>query len=266
LELKAKAASGFTSTTSRILGQLRYQASSTILDMPLLSNVPALRLTLAYAIHDPSCLLPHRTIPTLLSLPLPVGPSLPSVDASGKHPTIRALVLDKDNTLCPPETAKLHQAYINKLEKIRDSEEFSHNRHSILIVSNTAGSSPTTEHEAEAKQLELELGLSVLRQQPGLKKPLCGPEILKYFRDHGVTTDPKEIVVVGDRLATDVLVAREMGSWSVWCKNGWRNPETQGRDYRGFFSKMEARFERIMRGGFGKAAPLPKDTRDQHEV
>ncbi|EXJ78832.1 HAD superfamily (subfamily IIIA) phosphatase [Capronia coronata CBS 617.96] len=228
--------------------------------MPFLSNVPALRLTLAYAVHDPSSLLPHRTIPTLLSLPLPISPWLPSLDGAGQKPRIRALVLDKDNTLCPPQTAKLHPSYINKIEKIRESPEFSQNAHSILIVSNTAGSSPDLEHEAEAKQLELELGLPVLRQHPDRKKPFCGPDILKYFKDHGVTEDPKEIVVVGDRLATDVLLAREMGSWSIWCRNGWRNPAMPGRDYRGFFSKMENRFEKVMRGGFGKAAPLPKVT------
>lgn len=226
--------------------------------MPLLSNVPALRLTLAYALHDPSCLLPHATIPTLLSLPLPVGSALPPLDKSGQKPTIRALVLDKDNTLCPPETAKLHISYIQKLQKIKESPEFSHNPKSILIVSNTAGSTPSPAHEAEAKQLELELGLPVLRQAPGRKKPLCGPDVLAYFKEHGVTDDPREIAVVGDRLATDVLVAREMGSWSIWCRDGWRNPESLGRDYRGFFSKMESRFERVMRGGLGKTAPLPK--------
>ena len=226
--------------------------------MPLLSNVPALRLTLAYALSEPSCLLPHRTIPTLLPLPLPIGPWLPSLNSAGKKPTIRALVLDKDNTLCPPETTALHQAYLNKLEKIKQSDEFSHSQHSILIVSNTAGSSSKAEHEAEAQVLEKELGLPVLRQHPERRKPFCGPDILKFFRDHGVTEDPKEIVVLGDRLATDVLLAREMGSWSVWTRDGFRNPEIPGRDYRGPLSRMENRFERLLRGGLGKTAPLPK--------
>ena len=226
--------------------------------MPLFSNIPALRLTLAYTLGEPSCLLPHRTIPTLLPLPLPIGPWLPLHNTTGKRPRIRALVLDKDNTLCPPETANLHQAYINKLDKIKKSGEFSYSPHSIIIVSNTAGSSSKPEHEAEAKLLEKELGIPVLRQHPERKKPFCGPDILKYFQDNGVTEDPKEIVVLGDRLATDVLLAREMGSWSVWTRDGWRNPEIPGRDYRGFFSRMESRFERIMRGGLGKSAPLPK--------
>ena len=74
-----------------------------------------------------------------------------------------------------------------------------------------------------------------------------------------MTDDPKEIVVLGDRLATDVLLAREMGSWSVWTRDGWRNPEIPGRDYRGFFGRMEGRFERVMRGGLRLSAPLPRD-------
>lgn len=225
--------------------------------MPSFSNLPALRLTLAYAIHDPGSLLPHATIPTLAHLPIPVSSGLPTL-STGSKPTIRALVLDKDNTLCPPKTSSLHPSYLAKLEQLRSSPEFSHNKSSILIVSNTAGSSRKTEHETEALLLEKELGLPVLRQQPGRKKPLCGPDVLAFFREQGVTNDPAEIVFVGDRLATDVLVARELGSWSYWCKDGWRNPQESEVDYRGVFSKMESIFERIMRQNFGKTAPIPK--------
>lgn len=225
--------------------------------MPLFSNLPALRLTLAYALHDPASLLPHATIPTLVHLPIPVSSGLPTLP-TGTKPVIRALVLDKDNTLCPPKTSSLHSAYLAKLEQLRNSPEFSHNKSSILIVSNTAGSSRRTEHEAEAILLEKELGLPVLRQQPGRKKPLCGSDVLAFFKEQGVTEDATEIVFVGDRLATDVLVAREIGSWSYWCKDGWRNPQEPGVDYRGIFSKMEAVFERVMRERFGRVAPMPR--------
>lgn len=226
--------------------------------MPLLSNIPALRLTIAYAFHEPSSLLPHRTIPTLLSLPLPIGPSLPSLPDSEKKPTIRALVLDKDNTICPPETAVVHAAYRNKIEQIKASPEFAGRPHSILIVSNTAGSSRAAHHEDEAKHLEADLGLPVLRQQPGRKKPLCGPDVVAYFKEHGVTENPAEIAFVGDRLATDVLVAREVGSWSLWCRNGWRDPTSPYKDYRGFFSKAEGVLENILRQRFAKVAPTPE--------
>lgn len=223
--------------------------------MPLFSNAPALRLALAYAVHDPASLLPHAKIPTLIYLPIPVASGLPTLPSKQK-PTIRALVLDKDNTLCPPNTAKLHVAYINKIEALKQSKEFSHNENSILIVSNTAGSTSAPEHEEEAQLIEKELGLPVLRQAPGRKKPLCGPDVLKFFKDHGVTDNPAEIVFVGDRLATDVLIAREVGSWSYLCTDGWRNPERPGENHGGFWNKFEARVERFLRW-YGKTAPLP---------
>lgn len=228
--------------------------------MPLLSNVPALRLTLAYVLHDPSSLLPHSTIPTLLYLPLPLSSALPTVPATGKKPNIRALVLDKDNTICPPETAFLHQSYVDKIKQIKASPEFAYSPHSIVIVSNTAGSSAAPQHEAEAKQLEKELGLPVLRQQPGRKKPFCGSDLLDYFKKHGVTESPAEIAIVGDRLATDVLLAREMGSWSVWCRDGWRNPEMYRQDYRGLFSKVEGTYQHFLSTKLRKTGPLPADT------
>lgn len=227
-------------------------------EMPLLSNLPALRLTLAYALTEPSSLLPHRTIPTLLALPLPIGSSLPSVP--GKRTSIKALVLDKDNTICPPETTVVHKAYREKIEQIKTSPEFVNRPNSILIVSNTAGSTRLQQHEAEAKELEADLGLPVLRQQPGRKKPLCGPDVLQFFKEHGITEDPAEIAFVGDRLATDVMVAREVGSWSIWCRDGWRSPEEPSKDYRGLFAKAEANFERMLREKFSKTAPLPQGT------
>jgi phosphatidylglycerophosphatase GEP4 len=221
--------------------------------MPLFSNLPAARLALSYLLHDPSSLLPHTQIPTFLSLPLPLSASLPIKSS----PTIRALVLDKDNTLCPPKTTMMHPTFLAKLDKIRSSPEFSHSSHSILIVSNTAGSTRSAAHEAEAKALEAELGIPVLRQHPERRKPFCGPDVLKYFTDHGVTSNPAEIVVLGDRLATDVLMAREMGAWSLWVRDGFRNPEMPGRDYRGAIARMETRFEKLLRGGLEKNAPLP---------
>lgn len=151
----------------------------------------------------------------------------------------------------------MHPSYIAKLDKIRSSEEFAHNANSVLIVSNTAGSSSSAAHESEAQDLEKETGIPVLRQKEGSKKPLCSAEVLAFFREKGVTDNPAEIAVIGDRLATDVLLAKEMGSWSVWCRHGMRNPEMPGRDYRGFLSRMEDRFERLMRGVLKKRASAP---------
>ena len=56
----------------------------------------------------------------------------------------------------------------------------------------------------------------------GTKKPGCGGEILEYLSQpsRGLITRPDQVVVVGDRLCTDVLMAGMMGSWSVWVRDG----------------------------------------------
>ena len=221
------------------------------------SNFPALRLSLAYLLQEPSSFLPHHTVSTFLSLPIPISSALQISSHSDKQPTIRALVLDKDNTLSPPNTTRLHKAYLGKLEELRGSEELKDNQHSILIVSNTAGSTTSAAHEAEAVYLEKQLGLPVLRQHPQRRKPSCGPDILAHFKKHGVTVNPAEIAVVGDRLATDILLAREMGSWSIWCEDGWRDPDAPSKDNRGFLSRMESRLEHLLRARFGLTPKVP---------
>ena len=45
---------------------------------------------------------------------------------------------------------------------------------------------------------------------------------MSYFRQHPETgvTAPHQIAIVGDRLATDMMLANMMGSWGVWVKDG----------------------------------------------
>jgi len=102
-----------------------------------------------------------------------------------------------------------------------------------------------------------------------------------------VINGPEEVAVVGDRLGTDVLMASaEMGSWSVWCKDGvvmadtnapdhnghhsQTNLEKQGQgrrnrkeDYRGFMGKMETVLESYLRGTRGVKPAVPDRWRNQ---
>ena len=45
---------------------------------------------------------------------------------------------------------------------------------------------------------------------------------MKYFLDRPVTgvTKPSQVVVVGDRLSTDIMMANMHGFWGVWVKDG----------------------------------------------
>lgn len=85
----------------------------------------------------------------------------------------------------------------------------------ILIVSNSAGTDDD-KHHAQAKTLEENTGVSVLRHS--IKKPGCLDEIKQYFANQNIK--PSEIVIVGDRLFTDMVMANMMGSWGCWISEG----------------------------------------------
>jgi len=90
----------------------------------------------------------------------------------------------------------------------------------LLIVSNTAGASSWDRDGKLAAEVQKATGVAVLSHQ--VKKPGCGHEIMAYFQKHPETgvTGPHQIAVVGDRLATDMMLANMMGSWGVWVKDG----------------------------------------------
>ncbi|KAL2218193.1 mitochondrial PGP phosphatase-domain-containing protein [Thermoascus aurantiacus ATCC 26904] len=251
------------------------------------TSLQAFNLAVWTFLRNPSHLLPHLTIPTFLQLPEQLGPHLyqsqsqqqqqqqdgTPKDPKQQYPTIRALVLDKDNTLCPPKTTDLPGPYLEKLRALRTSPTSPFHKDtapdSVLIVSNRAGSDPNRPaYEAEARDLEAQLAdlrVPVFRLPPGAagKKPFCGPEVLAWFRERGVVERADEIAVVGDRLGTDVLMAVGMGAWSVWCKDGvtegaGRDAGRQGVDYRGFLARMEIAVERYLRETKGLKPPVPK--------
>jgi phosphatidylglycerophosphatase GEP4 len=280
------------------------------------SNLPAFNLAVSTLLNNPSHFLPNLTISTFLDLPEQLGPHLhppqqqqqprqttgstnsvnPSSSSSSgsslsskaklstattnHHPTIRALVLDKDNTLCSPGTTDFPRAYLRKLESLRISPtspfNLTSNPHAILIVSNSAGSRPeSARYEAEAQQLEKTLAplkISVFRVPRGggttYRKPLCDKEVLTWFQERGVVQRADEIAVVGDRLATDVLLAARMGAWSVWCKDGVTSQTDSNHndhdndnnhiDHRTFLAKMETILERYLRENRGLKTPFPE--------
>ncbi|OKL55896.1 hypothetical protein UA08_08950 [Talaromyces atroroseus] len=265
---------------------------------PLNTNLQAFNLSVSTLLKNPSHFLPNFTISTFLDFPEQIGSHLLPSSASPistttkpknadnekpkRTPKISALVLDKDNTLCAPNTIAIPGAYMRKLEQLRTSPtspfNLHTNPHGVLIVSNTAGSRPGSKrYENEASDLEdrlQHLRIPVFRvvapapapapaagagaeAQAGMgtgarRKPFCGPDVLAWFRERGVVQSADEIVVVGDRLGTDTLMAAQMGAWSVWCKDGVRHGTADdGRqidvDYRGFLAKVETLLEKYLR-------------------
>ena len=73
---------------------------------------------------------------------------------------------------------------------------------------------------SSARALTAATGTPVLSH--GTKKPGCGSEIMAYFHQQKGFEDlkPEEVAVVGDRLATDCVMANRMGSYGVWVREG----------------------------------------------
>ncbi|SCU93127.1 LADA_0G01486g1_1 [Lachancea dasiensis] len=150
---------------------------------------------------NPNLCIPQTKISNFGQLPVPISPS------------IKAVVLDKDNCFAYPHTNEVWPEYEKTWVKLKETYPGA----SLLIVSNSAGSSDDTDGK-EAKILEANVGVPVLHHR--VKKPGCREEILEYFALHQITTNPKEIAVVGDRLFTDILMANLMGSHGVWVCDG----------------------------------------------
>ncbi|KAH6637032.1 mitochondrial PGP phosphatase [Chaetomium tenue] len=161
----------------------------------------------------PSLCLPHTTVATFDDLPIPLNKAF---SKNGRQVEIRAVVLDKDDCFAIPDHNEVHEPYKGRFEALRAA----YPGRRLLIVSNTAGATSYDVKGKLASAVEASTGVSVLAH--ALKKPGCGDEIMSYFRQHPETgvTGPHQIAIVGDRLATDMMLANMMGSWGVWVRNG----------------------------------------------
>lgn len=147
--------------------------------------------------------MPHITAASFdkISLPFTIA-----------NATIKAIVLDKDNCFAKDHDDKVYPAY----EQVWLELQKHYPKERILIVSNSAGTSDDKDFK-QAQVLESSTGVTVLRH--ATKKPGCHPEVLEYFKKQGLD-NPQEILVIGDRLFTDILMANMMGSYGLWLFDG----------------------------------------------
>ena len=161
---------------------------------------------------SPSLCLPHLQASNFNELRFPlVSTILPT--PLEKKPSIRAIVLDKDNCFASNHDDKVWPIYKSKWTELRAK----YPEASLLIVSNSEGTNDDPGH-AEAARVEANTGIPVLRHST--KKPGCYPEILEYFYANGAIDFPSQIAIVGDRLFTDILMANMMGAQGVWLSKG----------------------------------------------
>ncbi|KAB5547303.1 mitochondrial PGP phosphatase [Coniochaeta sp. 2T2.1] len=193
---------------------------------------------------SPSICLPHATISTFNDLPIPLDKAF---EARKGKPTIKAVVLDKDDCFAYPESSTVFESNKERFEALRAA----YPGRRLLIVSNTSGAQSYDKDGKLAAEVEKSTSVTVLAHR--VKKPGCADEIMDYFRQHPETgvTGPHQIAVVGDRLFTDMMLANRMGSWGIWVKDG-----VVPLAEKSIFSRMEQRLGPfLMRRGFTPSDP-----------
>lgn len=152
-------------------------------------------LTLATVARKPSLLVPQISVATVSEI------NYRKLAALG----VKAVVFDKDHTLTAPyESSHIHPCAsvgLNSALNVFGTEN-------VAILSNSAGTMDDVDF-LDAKQIEDELGLAVIRHQE--KKPGGLQEVL----DHFSIQDPTEICMVGDRILTDVVFGNLYGMVTV---------------------------------------------------
>lgn len=129
----------------------------------------------------------------------------------------------------------------------------------LLIVSNTSGTTTMDPTLSSARSLTTATQVHVLSH--ATKKPGCGSEIMAYFRQQKGLEDlkPEEIAVVGDRLATDVVMANRMGAYGIWVREG-----VIAAERKSVFARWEWSLHDWLIGR-GLQSPVPKDVKSPFE-
>lgn len=155
-----------------------------------------------WALWNPQALRPTYTARNLSELVVPSSTKI--------------IILDKDNTFAKPHEITVWPA----LRKYWDTLV---KKNKVAVLSNTSGDLAADPEEKLADELEKSLQVPVIRHQT--KKPVCYRELRKNLAQKGI--DPQHVLVVGDRLVTDVLLANLLGAPSVWIRPGihpnWMN-------------------------------------------
>lgn len=137
---------------------------------------------LSHLLRHPSHLCPHLVYNTIAHVPFPA-----IRDAGFTH-----VVFDKDNTLTDHDSSLVRPDLLPALEQVM--AVFGEDK--VAILSNNKKS--TLQHRAR------------LLDGGPFSKPFCSDRVAQTLN-----ADPKKIVIVGDRLATDMTLGHLLGGLSV---------------------------------------------------
>ncbi|KAM9992274.1 hypothetical protein ACTFIY_009731 [Dictyostelium cf. discoideum] len=117
----------------------------------------------------------------------------------------KGVLFDKDNTLTEPYKNEIYNPYKESLNKCL--EIFGNDN--VVIISNSAGSSDDAPNFEKANQIEKSLGIKVLKHNT--KKPDGIDSVKNHFK-----TDPKNLIMIGDRYLTDILFGNLYGMLTIY--------------------------------------------------
>ena len=182
---------------------------STLLSFPLIAS----SFNMGQSLNGPAV----RALGTVVCRPRLALPDIScanvgALDFAGmKRAGIRALVLDKDNTLTAPYAMEVHSECAEGVHRMMT--EFTVDQ--LGIVSNSAGSSDDRDG-AEARKVESMLGIPVVVH--GTKKPDGFESIMRHFNSRRAEEEPimpHQVACIGDRLLTDVVFGNLHGMVTV---------------------------------------------------
>jgi phosphatidylglycerophosphatase GEP4 len=175
-------------------------------------------------------MLPHATVRDLCAL------DFPRLRRAG----FVGVVLDKDNTLTAPYTDDVEPSLAPALEAALDA----FGPKGVVVLSNSAGTPDDTGYAA-AIALEGSLGIPVLRRKH--KKPRGFESVRAHFGG----CEPSALVMVGDRLLTDVTFGNAHGMLTVHTTrllSSAREPKVV---------RMARRFERLLADRYRRRCVCP---------
>jgi len=124
---------------------------------------------------------------------------------------IKYIVFDKDNTIALHKSNELPNDEM-KFILVKFSQVFG--TENLAILSNTAGSANDTNY-FDLNSIEKNFGIRVIKHK--YKKPCVDIEIFQHFnlKNDPSDLDRKSICCIGDRLFTDVIMGKEINSFTI---------------------------------------------------
>ena len=130
-------------------------------------------------------------------------PTIAGIDWKSEFPSIKHILFDKDNTLTLPYKNKYFSSEIEQSVK---------NAHvPVSVLSNSAGSADDAPCFEHAAKVSMNLGIPVIEH--GGRKPVVFDQVMAHVKkfNRGENVEPKDILLVGDRILTDIVMANCFG-------------------------------------------------------